>query len=130
MHSTLPLVALVAASETMRDALSASLAARGYGVSRYVSVPAFLASAVKALPACLIVDLASTSPAASEKEIVDIRCTLQRSAPPLPLIVLSGFAETARGGLAPQRDLSILVKPAAPDQLAALVARAIQSRPG
>jgi FixJ family two-component response regulator len=124
---SLPAVAVVAAGDTMRDALTSSLAARGFHIDGYESVQTFLDVARLRRPICLIVDLASTSLAASERTALELRAALRKLAPSLPLILLAGHGEMARGGLALQPNLSILVKPVAPDLLSALVRRALNS---
>jgi FixJ family two-component response regulator len=127
MHSSLPAVAVVAAGETMRDALTASLSARGFRIDGYESLQAFLDVTRLSRPMCLIVDLASTSLEESERAALELRAVLRKHALSLPLILLAGHGEMARGGLALQPNLSILIKPVAPDLLSALVKRALNS---
>jgi DNA-binding NtrC family response regulator len=125
----LPAVAVVAARDTMRDALTSSLTARGFRIANYESLEGFLEAVRQSPPMCLVVDLASTSLAESERAALQLRVALRQHAPSLPLIVLAGHAEMARGGLALQPNLSILIKPVAPDLLSALVRRALNLEP-
>ncbi len=111
----------------MRDALTSSLSARGFRIDGYESLQAFLDVSGLSRPMCLIVDLdlASTSLEESERAALELRAVLRKHAPSLPLILLAGHGEMARGGLALQPNLSILIKPVAPDLLSALVKRAL-----
>lgn len=109
----------------MRDALTASLAARGFLVEGFESLQAFLARARQSPPFCLIVDLVGSSLETCERATVELKQAVKDSAPALPLVLLTSHAEMARGGLALQPNLSILVKPVAPDLLSAVVGRAL-----
>jgi FixJ family two-component response regulator len=122
-----PLVAIVAAGEVMRDALTASLAARGFLVEGFESLQAFLERARHRAPFCLIVDLVGSSRETCERGAIELKKAVRDLAPALPLVVLTSHAEMARGGLTLQPNLSILVKPVAPDLLSAVVGRALRA---
>lgn len=115
----------MAAGEVMRDALAASLSARGFIVDPYESVRPFLDGALRQQTHCLVADLDDSPHDTGERDAFELRDGLNAHGLSLPMILLSGLAKLARGGLALQPNLSILIKPVDPAYLAGLVLRLI-----
>lgn len=116
----------MAAGDVMRDALAASLSARGFAVDAHESLRAFFDSALRQQTHCLVADLDASPHDAGERDVFELREGLNAHGLSLPMILLSGLAKMARGGLALQPNLSILIKPVDPAYLAGLALRLIQ----
>lgn len=118
-------VAVVAANQVMRDALTASLQARGFAVAVFESLEGFLGETPGDRFGCLVADLAAAARQDDELGALAVSEALRKRGLGLPAILLSGHARVARGGLVAQPKLSVLVKPVDPALLAQLVCRAV-----
>lgn len=113
-------VAVVAADGVLREALGMSLSARGFAVSAFTGIAAFLKGKEAASPDCLIVDL---SRAGGKIEGDEAHVTRQIAAefPSLPVILLTSSGRDDAGRT---RNLVLLTKPVSPDLISRHILKA------
>jgi FixJ family two-component response regulator len=118
--STCP-VALIAADDILREALGMSLSARGFAVSSFPSVAAFLDERRTAKAQCLVVDLIFDDHDRLEGDPGEVIRRIKAEDPRLPVILLTGLQHE---DAALNRSDILLTKPVEPGLISKLILKA------